>query len=116
MKRTLNITRLEEKALAIREMTTLEIYGAVAILTELLNEWYDEMGCEKPENLYARVDHDTYYCGKHLYIEGGYILNDDEGSILLTSVFCVNNNTTDLFGYAEYEDEDGNVTDVLVRI
>ena len=99
----------------IREMSGLEMYGAVAMLTNLLQVWHEEMGCESSMS-FEDVDSDTYYCGKILYINGGYTLYDDEGPITLTSVFCVEGNQCDLFGYAEVEDEDGEIKDFLVRI
>ena len=113
--KNLNIIRIEEKNLTIREMSDLEMYGAVAVLTQLLQNWYEEMGCEHTVS-FESVDRDTFYCGRMLYINDGYILNDDEGQIKLTSVFCVENNKSDLFGYAEFLDEEGELRDVLVRI
>ena len=114
--RNVQITRIEEKNYTIREMSTLELCGAVAIITQLLQNYYEEMGCENQVSM-QEVDSDTYYCGRLLYIDNGCMLIDDEGQLVkLTSVFCLEGNHSVLFGYIEVEDEEGEVQDFLVRI
>lgn len=107
----LKITRIELEEVKQRDMSELEIWGAMLMIKEAVNSTGDicDMSIED-------VDRDTFYCNKQLEICDGYICTDSDGNLItLHCVFCIENREM-LFGYAcEYDDE--NEEDMfLVRI
>lgn len=87
-----------------REMSKLEIYGAMYYLHELARE---------EEILYTLsfIDCISYYCNKSLHLNDGLFVGN---GLIVDSVFLLGNNKEDLFGYAYYEDYEEEV--FLVRI
>lgn len=87
-----------------REMSKLEIYGAMYFLHELARE---------EEILYtiSLIDHISYYCNKALQLHDGLLVGN---GLVVDSVFMLGNNKEDLFGYAFYENYEEDL--FLIRI
>lgn len=108
--RNLQITKMDYMTtdeVVRREMSEIEIYGAMMYIHQLVNDFNEEACGERCTTL-AEVDTMTYYCNKTLEIaEGGFLVNLDTGkTVVLDCVFCLENNYSDLFGYAHYDEHD----------
>lgn len=86
-----------------REMSKLEIYGAIYQLHMATKYTDSEADLET-------IDYNTFYCNKALQIMDGLLIGD----MVLESVFMLGNNKEDLFGYACYYGYDEEM--FLVRI
>lgn len=99
----LSITRIELDNVVQREMSELEIWGAMLMIRDAVN------GGQVDSNLSIEdVDHDTFYCNKQLEIVDGFLCTDsDLGNLIeLHCVFCIEGSEL-LFGYAcEYDNEE----------
>lgn len=120
--RNLQVTKIDltKEELIKREMTELEIYGAMLCLHQIVNDFNEEV-CGERCTTVEEIDTMTYYCDKVLEVaEGGLLVNLDTGKmIVLDQVFCLKNNYNNIFGYARYDehDVDYNEEDMfLVRI
>lgn len=99
------IIDMEEDEIIRRDMGELELCGAMGYIHSLARECEMEMHGEA-YTTYNDVDSATYYCNKYLEItEGGYRILVDNALMLLDSVFMLEGNTTDLWGYAYYPDD-----------
>lgn len=104
-----------DETLVPREMSMLETYGAVMVVYQLLKD-YEEEELGQCFTTVEMVDSLTYYCDKSLNIQdGGFVVLDDDGnSIVLTSVFCVEDSRV-LFGEAHYYDDEEEENPFIVR-
>lgn len=105
--RNLQITKMDYMTtdeITRREMSEIEIYGAMMYIHQLVNDFNEEVCGERCTTL-NEVDEMTYYCNKSLEIVDGHLVNLDNGKpIVLDCVFCLENNYSDLFGYAHYDE------------
>lgn len=111
--RNLQVTKVEltKEELKRREMSELEVYGAMLYIHQLTKEYEENNFGESYVSLEA-VDSETYYSNRVLEVAmGGFLMSLDDGrTIVLTRVFCLENNHSDLFGEAHLlldEDENG---------
>lgn len=102
--KNLEITRIEIENFERRDMSELEIWGAMLMIREVVN------GCQDIYNTISieDVDNETFYTNYQLQINDGYICTDSEGNLIkLHCVFCREGNANILFGYAtDYLDEE----------
>ena len=106
----LRIVRIEKEDLVQRDMSELEIWGAMLQIRDAVNI------CQDIDTLSIEdVDNDTFYCNKQLEVVDGYLCTDSDGNLIrLHCVFCIKNSEI-LFGYAsDYTDEEEDL--FLVRI
>ena len=99
-----------------REMGELEIYGAMLYMYQLVSEFNKEAFGENHTTI-DDIDNATYYANKTLEVaEGGFLINLDNGQpVILDSVFMIEGNRNDLWGYA-YNEDDEEQDLFLVRI
>lgn len=84
----------------VREMSDIEIKGAIYMLYELAKN-INDISIEE-------IDEMTYYCDKHLYINDVLLIQDDEGNAeYIDSVFCIEG-SSELYFNACLTDEDDN--------
>lgn len=90
-----------------REMSEIEIYGAMLYLHQVVNDFNEEACGERCTSI-QEIDTMTYYADKILEVaEGGLLVSLDNGKLaVITGVCCVENNYSDLFGYAHYDERD----------
>ena len=85
----------------VREMSNLEIKGAKYILHDLSKNINDTP--------IEDIDRMTYYCNKHLYIDGVLLVEGDYGyTQYINAVFCVKG-SSELYLEVCLEDTDGNI-------
>ena len=104
----LQITRMDrELEVTKREMNELEIYGAMLYMYQLVKESDLEI-CGESCNTIEDIDNRTYYSNKTLEIaEGGFLVHLDNGElVVLDSVFMIEGNNNDLWGYCYYDEHD----------
>lgn len=107
--KNLEITRIEIEDFKKRDMSEIELFGAMLMIRNVINESQDMDFRLSVDD----VDNDTFYTNKQLQINDGYLCTDDEGNLIkLHCVFCREGNQNILFGYAsdydftEREEED----------
>lgn len=100
---------LNYETMSIKEMSNIEIKGAILTVYEVIREYEDFIFGES-FSILEQLDNNSYYCSKHLNFQNDIFIDN----MYISSIFMIESNKEDLFAIASYNENFEN--DFIVRI